>query len=1795
MDYSIFGLKLNLCILSIIVLLGCSSGGKTSKLPDAGIVPNDISDLRGSSVGDGAGLDSAELWFDGSAADLSLDGLALCHTAPYAFGCPCTGNSDCEAGYCVESTFGFVCTDECMEDCPDGWECKGISGFGADTIFLCIPESKKLCVECQLDSTCGGGVCVDLGGQSHCTHECDDEEPCPPTFSCRDMVKDGKALAVCIPDTGGCDCSGINAGAERPCENNNEAGTCEGLEVCDPLAGWKDCDAPAPTEEACDSIDNDCDGVIDEDLDEVQECENTEPGVGTCSGIATCKGGQGWVCTAPQPAPETCDFIDNDCDGVVDEDFKLDGTYFDNNHCGTCNHDCAGTIPNASAVCALAGVIPQCVVSECADGYFAINDFQCLPEGQTVCKPCSDDGQCQGGKCVEMFGSTFCTVSCANEPCQESFSCGDIDGAEGQWCKPLSGTCDCFDALAGTTRPCQNANDVGTCYGFETCDPALGWGDCSALEAELETCDGLDNDCNAVPDDGLGQGDECEVAVDGVGTCVGAKACLGTEGWLCNAQTPELEKCDYLDNDCNGTVDEDFITNGQYAGLHHCGGCGEDCEGALLNADAYCESSLPSPECRVKECHDGYYQLNEYQCILAPDIQCVACDSDDDCLYATCEAYEGESYCLASCLGGCAEGYVCDLVAGGNEVCVPESGSCSCSETAGGAKKGCYVANEFGMCFGFEVCHPAIGWTDCDAAVPEAEVCDGIDNDCSGVADNGLEFTEPCEEENEAGVCEGVAVCLGEEGWVCQAQIPIEEVCDYQDNNCDGVVDEGFKEAGKYVTDENCGTCSNSCADSIDNAVGECDPQYLVPKCVVAECKEGFFQVNAFQCVDPPDTTCQPCALDKDCLGGHCVELDGEFRCLVQCDEDGGCKAETVCEEFGELGQVCLPVTGSCECNSFTAGSKRACFKENEVGLCNGFETCDQDSGWSECDAHEPSLEECNGLDNDCNGLVDDGLPPTQPCVLSSEFGECEGLAVCLGALSWVCQGVAPVPEICDYQDNNCDGAADEGFVDPEGKYIHQDHCGACNTSCSVGFPNAVTGCDASKPIPDCVVLECEPGYFKLNDYQCVPGLTGLCEMCESDDDCALEGGKCIVVGGAEICTKTCADPADCPADYECVDADGVNVCLPVSGSCQCSEANVGMFKGCSAFWPPEVGEGEEQSECLGLQECLVNGWGECDLPGEVCDGADNDCNGVIDDGFVQDGKYVDDENCGECGLSCSALSFPNAVATCDKAAAVPECVVACIDGAVDMDGNLGNGCECLFQDVPDLPDGQDQNCDGIDGEIDNAVFVAPYGSDLNAGTIDAPLATIVAGMNQALDTGLRDVYVSSGNYEGSLLLATGAHLYGGYSSDFALRNPEVYGTRIVGGPSTVELPGAVTAVGIAGVPGNTILNGFKVQGAVAATAGGSSYGIYLSDCTDGILLIDNFVEAEAGAVGSAGEAGDPGAPGGEGAAGSTAFELGNSQCSSGIQSAGGSGGLSTCAGQDASGGAGGAGYCPIFELPPNSSETGEDGSGNGAGTGGTGGWDGKVHHASCKMCNLPNQGEPTSGINGTDGSSGLYGPGGLGCEASDGQVMNGQWTSSAGSIGEAGAPGGGGGGGGAGGGGDADTSKCVDIVGGTGGGGGGGGCGGPPGGGGGGGGGSFGIFLNFTIAPVAVPILEGNTVEGGSGGKGGTGGAGGGGGTAGKGGVGGPGGAGDAMCSFAGGAGGDGGSGGHGGGGGGGCGGPSYCVFANGQGNADLSSYKAPSNTCLPGSGGPGGPGGLSFGQPGMQGLQGKAAPVNF
>ena len=1008
---------------------------------------------------------------------------------------------------------------------------------------------------------------------------------------------------------------------------------------------------------------------------------------------------------------------------------------------------------------------------------------------------------------------------------------------------------------------------------------------------------------------------------------------------------------------------------------------------------------------------------------------------------------------------------------------------------------------------------------------------------------------------------------------------------------------------------------SGFCVDSAQGAV-------CTQECLTAECPDGFsckgvlnlWPDVVFICVPDALRLCAPCQADEQCGSGRCLPIAGGSFCTQPCSSVT-CAPGYICAEDPAaaalgLGPVCLPDTGSCDCTKDKEGATRPCSRAADDLTCWGVETCDPLQGWIGCSAQDPAPEVCNGVDDDCNGTVDDGIAIGEPCVREVEgVGACPGVTVCLGVNGALCNAPDPGPELCNFKDDDCDGETDEGFL-AGGVYATAEHCGTCNKSCAQAGVNGTAVCDASKDPPQCVVESCDEGFFKLNEYQCIPVTTSLCQPCAKDTDCFLDGARCMPLGDGKYCGKACAGADDCPFGYACEAFDGGQQCRPVSGTCSCDGSNPDLKKSCSLTWVNPTDPSAPATTCLGIQSCGPTGWEPCALPDDVCDGKDNDCDGLADEGFIDaKGRYVTDQHCGACDNNCAALPVEHAVGVCDSSPETPACALDCEDGWVDVDGNPVGGCECEVKAGPDVPDGVDSDCDGVDGEIQNAVFVAKNGADAAVGSKVAPVLTVQRGIDRAVELGLRDVYVATGVYQGSILLATGIGVYGGYSSDFVVRDRVLYETVLMGIEGAVAGPGTVNVVNPGLGAGPTALDGFTVFGPDTAVPGKSSYGIVLRNAHEGVVVSNCTIIAGDGGDGLPGSAGTSGGDGIAGTAGLAATEF--VECA-GKNNAGGAAGIRTCGAIDVSGGGGGTSVCPDYDdsgsqpysppitQAPAPGEAGASGHGVTSATGGTPGWDFLKWSAQvCANCISPPPPNTWAGADGEDGAIGEDGTGGVGCTDTLGKILAGEWVPYQPTGGGPGTHGAGGGGGGAGGG--VELSACGDggtDLGGSGGGGGSGGCSGGAGASATSGGGSFAVFMTWSGTATSTPMLTGNLIRSGSGGNGGAGGQGGVGGSGGAGASGGASGAANptTLCAGQGGHGGSGGGGGHGGGGGGGCGGPSYGLFAAGQGGLDLSGLKGQGNVFeAGGTGGLGGVGGASLGQPGGEGAFGPTGFANF
>ena len=953
---------------------------------------------------------------------------------------------------------------------------------------------------------------------------------------------------------------------------------------------------------------------------------------------------------------------------------------------------------------------------------------------------------------------------------------------------------------------------------------------------------------------------------------------------------------------------------------------------------------------------------------------------------------------------------------------------------------------------------------------------------------------------------------------------------------------------------------------------------------------------------------CSPCLDDLNCAEGACVTLpSGAQVCGADCTTSEDCPSDTFC--FSSIPGAddlavsqCLPDNLTCDCLPENEGEERPCARGNETGTrsCTGVEVCDPLRGWVGCDAVAPQPETCNGEDDDCNGVADDGITVGEPCDVTADGFEstCAGLTLCdAEAGGLVCVGQVPTTEVCDLRDNDCNGDTDELFVDAERRYVDDAHCAVCGNDCADRYPSGYTAeCQVVDGEALCVVSECPPGFTRSGLTACVPLDSSLCFPCEADDECnQTVGDQCMTYSdGSRFCGRDCSAASafgvTCPEGYAC-DGDSEQ-CVLSAGNCVCGPDD-------DFFLPCRI-EGPADAVCTGRQRCELGTVGTCEPPAEACDGADNNCDGDTDEGFVNadTGAYDQDAHCGRCFNDCGALfGLAELNAEGGECVSVGEeftCEPVCESTHRDADGLIFNGCECRFASADDPPDpsGVDSNCDGIDGEVARGVFVSPDGSDDEGdGSREAPFATI--GRAIGASGAERDhVYVAAGVYRESVELAPGTSLFGGYGVGFGRRDLAGNETVIEG-----QLPeaGTLGAVNADGIDEATTVQGFTILGYDRYTPGGSSYAVHITDSTDALVIEFNEIRAGDGAPGVGGAGGTPG-PDASGAGFAPASQGGGAVDTGGTCGdhtvPGGTGARFSCANPaggdplDTDGGDGGETDCPTQHDPEatGSAGTGNDGTDGtpvDGGQGGLGGFSYVSEDFGRCFCVVPGGAtETAAGLDGKNGSPGDLGVAGPGCSVTLGGLVGGEWDpGGAGGHGGLGGPGSGGGGGGAGGGNFRLDAGCADeTLGGSGAGGGAGGCGGDGGSGGFPGGGSFALVVDARPA-ANPPNVRDNAIVRGRGGAGGNGGPGG---DGGRGSDGQAGTENDVHCADVGGNGGDGGPGGPGGGGGGGCGGISVGIYAPGLNTAQLSDYQTDNHFTDDGAGGVAGQGGPSAGHPG-------------
>lgn len=234
-------------------------------------------------------------------------------------------------------------------------------------------------------------------------------------------------------------------------------GECKQVQItCPPQGRWPECPAQQPAAEICNGLDDDCDGLLDEEFPEEKECQSDQS-VGACrNGRRVCEDGQ-LSCAPGEAVAELCNGIDDNCDGSVDENFPTKGQPCNNGLLGVCrssgNIQCNNAGDGVECVYTNAGATPGVEVCDDLDNDCNGSVDENFPDKGT---PCDND---LNGVC---YGTGY-------------YSCNQSNPASGLVCT--------------LTNP-------------------------GGAPAE-EICDNLDNDCNGLVDDSVGvAGAECQSVID---------------------------------------------------------------------------------------------------------------------------------------------------------------------------------------------------------------------------------------------------------------------------------------------------------------------------------------------------------------------------------------------------------------------------------------------------------------------------------------------------------------------------------------------------------------------------------------------------------------------------------------------------------------------------------------------------------------------------------------------------------------------------------------------------------------------------------------------------------------------------------------------------------------------------------------------------------------------------------------------------------------------------------------------------------------------------------------------------------------------------------------------------------------------------------------------------------------------------------------------------------------------------------------------------------------------------------
>lgn len=503
--------------------------------------------------------------------------------------------------------------------------------------------------------------------------------------------------------------------------------------------------------------------------------------------------------------------------------------------------------------------------------------YICAPRYMYLCHPCTSNSGCNdaGGSdntCVpfgdEGVAGSFCGVKCnpAQPDCPDKFSCQAT--AVGHQCLPNNMECSCNQKAVDleletscTAVKVFGQNNIAKCYGVRKCTPT-GLSDCNAQLPEIEKCDDIDNDCNGKTDDlDVSLKIQCSSA-NKFGVCSGTITSCKNGKPLCDAKTPQPEQCNGLDDDCNDQTDEDLCDDGEP--------CTQDaCKGNTCNHQK--ANDLP--------CNDGNVCSKTDVCLQGVCVgnSQVDCDDKDPCSSDSCDALSGCKHKPASDAVCIDDGDVCT-----QDIC--SDGKCIHPN----AKDGVKCADDGNLCTN-DVCQTgkcvnpnADGVTCIDEGNPctkdicENKTCQHIPDDNKVCKDDGVQCTDDicknsvCTHPIRTGKCEDGNPCTKND--VCQSGNCIAGVWDECDdgNPCTkGTCEKATGCVQSFHDLMSCTAVSSACSQGVCLS-GKCSSKVNVPcstKVNVNKCGSVDFSgmcTSAGKCTpkgSPKEVVCtKPCA-----------------------------------------------------------------------------------------------------------------------------------------------------------------------------------------------------------------------------------------------------------------------------------------------------------------------------------------------------------------------------------------------------------------------------------------------------------------------------------------------------------------------------------------------------------------------------------------------------------------------------------------------------------------------------------------------------------------------------------------------------------------------------------------------------------------------------------------------------------------------------------------------------------------------------------------------------------------------